>query len=55
MKLENCEIITWEYYSTFCIRFNAPDEIREKLLDAMKNRKKIKMELSIENGSPPSI
>lgn len=55
MKLEKCEIITWEYYSTFCIRFEAPDEVREKLLDAMKNRRKIRMDLSIENESPPSI
>ena len=55
MKLENCEIITWEYDSRFCIRFEAPDEVREKLLDAMKNRRKIRMDLSIENGSPPSI
>ena len=55
MKLLDSEISYMRDSKVFFIRFQAPDEVREKLLDAMKNRRMIRMDLSIENGSPPSI
>ena len=55
MKLLDSEISYMRDCKVFFIRFQAPEEARVRLLDAMKNRNKIRMDLSIENESPPSI